>query len=185
MKRFPVIVSFLITLLLYFNPAFAEDGQLLAQSQYFTVYGYNDLDVYSLLNKLNFNYFLHMGAITDREDPDLKQVLAKTLDSMYLEVSDTLDIHIYSFHGTIRILPTQSDVDTLVRGLFRRAFNERSFYVPEQNTIYISFADLTLGMLGHEVAHAIISHYFVVAPPARVQEILCGYVEYGLRKSTK
>jgi hypothetical protein len=32
------------------------------------------------------------------------------------------------------------------------------------------------------MAHALISNYFVVAPPPKVQEILAGYVEYSVRK---
>ena len=62
--------------------------------------------------------------------------------------------------------------------------DERSYYLHETNTVYISYKDLTLGMLGHEIAHAIISNYFVVLPSAEVQEILSGYVEYSLKKQT-
>jgi hypothetical protein len=54
--------------------------------------------------------------------------------------------------------------------------------MPEGNTIYVSLKDVSLGMLAHEVAHAIISSYFVVAPPEKVQEVLAGYVEYSIRK---
>jgi len=64
-------------------------------------------------------------------------------------------------------------------------FRERSFYVFDSNTIFISYQDLTLGMLGHEIAHAVISGYFVVPPPDKVQEVLAGYVEYSLRKAAR
>jgi len=37
--------------------------------------------------------------------------------------------------------------------------------------------------LGHEIGHAVISNYFVVQPPIRIQEVLAGYVEYQLRKA--
>jgi hypothetical protein len=49
--------------------------------------------------------------------------------------------------------------------------------------VYISYPEMTIGMLGHKIAHAIISHYFVVPPPAKIQEVLAGYVEYSIRKS--
>jgi len=172
------------TVFLFSNQALAQDGKLLVKSQYFSVYDTDDVDVYTLLSKLNFNYFLHLGGISDRGEGDLKGLLAKTLDSLFLEVSDSLDMHIYSYQGNIKFLANQTELDALVRSLFRRGFSERSLYIHEENTIYISSADLTLGMLAHEIAHAIISHYFVVPPPAKVQEILSGYVEYSLRKST-
>lgn len=62
-------------------------------------------------------------------------------------------------------------------------FSGRSMYQSEKGIIYVSLTDMTAGMLGYEIAHAIISHYFVVPPPARVQDVLCGYVEYSLQKS--
>ena len=73
-------------------------------------------------------------------------------------------------------------MNEVFRSYFKKEFNERSFYLYTNNTIYISFEDLTLEMLAHEIAHAVISRYFVVLPPAKVQEILCGYVEYILKK---
>ena len=36
--------------------------------------------------------------------------------------------------------------------------------------------------IAHEIAHAIINHYFVVPPSVKMQEILSGYVEYSLNK---
>lgn len=33
------------------------------------------------------------------------------------------------------------------------------------------------------MGHALMSHYFVVQPSVKIQEVLAGYVEYQLRKS--
>jgi hypothetical protein len=54
--------------------------------------------------------------------------------------------------------------------------------VPADNTIYLSFNEMTLGIISHEMAHAIISNYFVTPPSPKIQEILSGYVEYSIRK---
>ncbi len=157
---------------------------LITESKYFSVYAYKNFNIESLLTKLNFDYFPHIRNLSGKETSrDLKTILANTLDAMFLEVSDILDIHIYSFHGTIKLVPNQNSVNAVFKGFFGNEFPERSFYLHERNTIYISSADLTLGMLGHETAHAIISHYFVVPPPIKIQEVLAGYVEYNLRKS--
>ena len=141
-------------------------------------------NINSLLSKLYFNYLLHLDTALQETSQDEKDVLSKTLDALFLEVSDILDIHIYSFHGDIKLLPDQESINSQFRAFFEMDLNQGSFYLPERNTIYISFADLTLGMLGHEIGHAIMSRYFVVPPPAKIQEILAGYVEYNLRKST-
>jgi len=161
-----------------------DDLTLIIKSKYFSLYGPQDLDVYPLLTNLYFDYFLQPETILKKDTQDSDEILANLLDALYLEVSDILDIHIYSYHGKIRILPDQDSVGRAFKKIFSIDFDERSFYIYDNNTIYISLSDLNIGMLGHEFAHAIISNYFVVPPPAKVQEVLSGYVEYTLRKST-
>ena len=186
MKKYSVFTAALIaaSVSLAFTLSYAQEQPLLVKSRYFSVYGPSGLDKDALLSKLSFNHFIHLDSLAGGYAQDLDSLLAQTLDAIYLEISDILDIHIYSFHGDIDILPDQDSLASLFSKFFSANFRERSFYLPERNTIYISYPDLTLGMLGHEIAHAIMAHYFVVLPPAKVQEILSGYVEYNLRKST-
>jgi len=122
------------------------------------------------------------------EAKDMDSIIAKALDALYLEVSDILDIHIYSYHGKIKIYPNKEDVESNVATALKKQHAKKTdfpaVYRHSLNTIYASFPDLTLGMLAHEIAHAILSHYFVVPPPTKIQEVLAGYVEYTIRKST-
>jgi hypothetical protein len=37
-------------------------------------------------------------------------------------------------------------------------------------------------MIGHEMSHAIISRYFGIPAPVKVQEVSSMYVEYNLKK---
>lgn len=185
-KVFLKSVFFLLALCCLCAGTCAQDTHLslIVKSKYFSVYGDKNLDINSLLSKLHFEYFFQLDSMLKSPSRDKKTILSRTLDSLYLEVSDILDIHIYSYHGTIKILPGTESVNAAFKHFFGSDFGERSFYLPEHNTIYISFRDLTLGMLGHEISHAIQSRYFVVSPPAKVQEVLSGYVEYSLRKAT-
>ena len=52
------------------------------------------------------------------------------------------------------------------------------------NTIYVDSENININIFGHELSHAIQSHYFVVPTSNKMQEILAGYVEYQLRKYT-
>lgn len=187
MKRlYPAILFFWLCAFLPAAGVSAQEQRLalVTQGKYFSVYGPPDLDINALLAKLNFNYFLRPETAGQKASVDLKDVLSRTIDALYLEVSDILDIRMYaSFQGTIRILPDRKAINSQFKKIFRTDFPERSFYIADNNTIYISFADLTAGMLGHEIAHAIICRYFIVPPPTKTQEILAGYVEYTLRKS--
>lgn len=159
-----------------------EEGTLIVAGKYFSLYASRSVNLSSVLTKINFNYLLHADSFESHSD-DSSTMLASTLDALYNEVSDILDIHVYSFHGSIRIVSDKGSLSELFKQSFGVDFREPSVYVHEKNTIYISLADLTLGMLGHEIAHAIISHFFVVPPPVKIQEVLSGYVEYNLRKT--
>jgi hypothetical protein len=160
-----------------------NSGTLIAEGRYFSVYADAPVNAYSISSKLNFNYLIFGNDLSKGASDDQKQILVKTLDALFMEVSDIIDIHIYSFKGIIRVLPDRRSLQDLIKQSYKQDFTERSLYYFEKNTIFISEADMTLGMLGHEMAHAIISNFFVVPPPPKVQEILAGYVEYSLNKS--
>ena len=186
MKKYLYIT--LVVIILFFPPdlslAQGKTPPLIVKSKYFSIYGDKNVDIESLLEKINFNYLLHMETFSGEEDNDIKGLLARTMDALYLETSDIIGINIYSFHGNIVLLSDKQKVEDVFQQYFDTDFPERSLYLHSKNTIYISWPDATLGMMGHEIAHAIISHYFVVPPSEKIQEILSGYVEYKLRKST-
>lgn len=187
MKKCFLTIICIAVLVIYSPLSFAQSHKfpLIARSEYFSIYGPASIDVDELLFKLNYNYFLQVDSLLGGVSQSPEHILVKTMDALYLEVSDALGIHVYSFHGSIEFHPDRSSLNDAFRRYFDEDFGERSFYLHEQETIYVSFPDLTLGMIGHEIAHAIQSHYFIVPPPVKVQEILSGYVEYSLRKSTK
>jgi len=109
--------------------------------------------------------------------------LSRLLDTLYIQVSDILAIHLYSLKINIKIC---RDI-TQLKDIYRRMFNvdlgpRQSFYVYNSNTIYVSREGFRREIVGHEMAHAIISHYFVVPAPVKIQEILAMYAEYQLRQ---
>lgn len=165
-----------------------EDGFGPAKSlkaAHFTVFYSPDLDTFILANDLNISLTESIlagdrGLGNAEQDQDS---LSSTLDTLFDRVSDILDMHLYSFHGTIKICRDASQLELLFSNLYDTSLaGKYSFYSFDINTIYISPEHFTKEVLGHEIAHAIISHYFVVQPPVKVAEILAGYVEYQLRK---
>ena len=186
MKGIFCIILFFVFVSFCVCPCFAQEENLgfIVKGKYFSIYGYENFDIAELLGKINFSYSHRLDSRNDIFGDDPKSRLIKTIDALYLEVSDILGIHVYSFHGNINFYPNQTSLAEVFKKYFASDFPERSFYYHGHKTIYLSFSDLTLGMLGHEISHAIISHYFVVPPSPKVQEILCGYVEYSLRKAS-
>jgi len=55
-----------------------------------------------------------------------------------------------------------------------------AFYSRRYETIYISVDDAHIGVLAHEISHAIMDHYFGVPPPAKINEVLGQFVEIHL-----
>lgn len=158
------------------------------KSRYFNVDIDGGIGMVELLERLNASYFLRMKtAFPDASEASragADAMLRDVLDAMYLEISDILDIHMYSFSIDLEIVRDEGRLAEVLKGYTGSEVKTPSFYMYDKNRIFISYADLTAGMLSHEIAHAIVSHYFVVPPPERVQEVLSGYVEYSIRKHT-
>lgn len=152
-------------------------------SNYFRVYSALPVDEANLAQKLNISpaeRILVGDALAGTKPSSVG--LAGMLDTLFLRVSDILNIHIYSFTSTIKICRDYNQLKDIYYGFFNADLNQYSFYVFNLNTIYIPLEYFTKEILGHEIAHAIINQYFVVQPPVKIQEILAGYVEYQLRK---
>jgi len=152
---------------------------------HFTIFYSGDLDTFSLAKSLNIGPAENIlaGEGVSGNIGEGRAPLAIMLDTLFNRISDILDMHLYSFHGEIKICKDASQLGLVYANLYNTSLaGKYSFYTFELNTIYISPEHFTKEVLGHEIAHAIISHYFVVQPPVKVAEILAGYVEYQLRK---
>ena len=116
------------------------------------------------------------------EESRLKAPLPAMVDTLFLRVCDILDMPLYSFKGDILVCRAQKELNIIYYNLFGKELSAPSFYIFTENIIYISRDSFSREILGHEIAHAIISHYFVVQPSIKIQEVLSMYVEYQLRK---
>lgn len=106
-------------------------------------------------------------------------------DMLFLWVSDILGMHLSNFPGNIKICSSKDQLRQIYNKLFKQSLSAPSFYVYKFKTIYIDVNRASTAVLGHEMAHAIISDYFSAVPPVKMQEILAGYVEYQIRKDSQ
>ena len=156
------------------------------EGKYFTIYYSPEIEISKLTQQLNITTAdkilagKSIGKEISSEEP-----LASMVDILYGLVGDMVDMHIYNFKGSIKICQDQVKLNSIYKKLFDRDLESYmvSFYVNETSTIYISGENFRREVLGHEIAHAIINHYFVISPPVKVQEILAKYTEYQLRKT--
>ncbi len=163
----------------------AEDGfgpSKRVEGKHFIVYYTPIIEIEDITQQLSINYTdkLLAGNLSKKDQPYYNE-LARMIDTLFIKICDILDMPLYSFQGNIKICKDFSQLKQIYFNLFAKEMaNSPSFYVDDLNTIYITQDSFKKEILGHEIAHAIISRYFVVLPPEKVQEILSMYVEYQL-----
>jgi len=112
--------------------------------------------------------------------------LGDLLDALFIWAGNVLDMQLYSFRGTIKVVRSSPELGVVYQKLYgQEGRPQKAFYVYEVNTLYVSAEDFTKEIIGHEMAHAIVSNFFVVQPPEKVAEVLSGYIEFQLRKISK
>jgi hypothetical protein len=77
----------------------------------------------------------------------------------------------------LQILHSAAEVRAVYLRQYRRRVEFIAFYSPKANTVYISAPDVTLRVVGHELGHSVIEHYFHPSPPVNIHELMAQYVE--------
>lgn len=154
------------------------------ESSHFSIYYEPDVDSAVLAQQLNISPSdqILAGGGGRSQASSLGLGVASMVDTLFARVCDILDMQLYSYKGNIKVCKNQARLEALYKNIFDKPFNKESFYINDLNTIYISEDNFKQEILGHEIGHAVISHYFVVSPSVKIQEVLAGYVEYQLRR---
>lgn len=174
-----IIILTLIMLLLRAAYAYADR----IDSRFFSVEYEPPLDILSLYDALD-------GVSQSSVDTDyvssgsVKDMFSGALDNLYYAVCDIMDIHLSGIKVRLVLVAHKKMVINKSKSIIGRIVDSPSFYHRQNDVIYLSVPDFSAGILGHELGHFIIDHYFVVPPPEKMQEVLCGYVEYTLLKQT-
>lgn len=150
-------------------------------SEYFSIYMQEGINEAMLALKI-YSPSMLRALVSDYTDLPETHKLADEFDTLFLVVSEILDIRLKKYSGTIKVCKNAEELRAISRTLFGSEMNVPAFYVVANNTIYIDAENVTIHILGHELSHAIQCEYFVVPPSVKIQEVLSGYVEYQLRK---
>lgn len=161
----------------------ADDGFSSAKevrAQYFTISLAPGVDEESIIRSLDISPTHKILAGKALNQPN---TVGNLVDALFLWAGGVLDMQLYNYKGSIKVVRNAAALSDVYRKLYgMNNHGEKSFYIFEINTIYIAATEVTKEILGHEIGHAIICNFFVVPPPAKVQEVLAGYIEYQLRK---
>ena len=113
---------------------------------------------------------------------DLQKQISEKVDLLFERVQEILDMHKKMPRVAIMIYPGKKQLRQVYEEIYQEKCRIRAWYRFKNNTIYLTVADLQVGMLAHELAHAIIDHYLIVKPPAATAEILARYVDSHLQQ---
>lgn len=187
-RRHFFLILFGAVLLLGAPASFASDDglgfQKKIEGKYVAVYALSKLDAARLAEQLNVRPSdeILQGQLAGGQNSN-EVMLGQMLDTLFLQVSNILDMHLYSMKMDLRVCKTIAELGDIYNRLFGTSLGGRkSFYVYDYNSVYVSEEAFQTGIIGHEMSHAIISRYFGVPAPVKIQEVLSMYVEYNLKK---
>lgn len=197
MQRLTTKISFTFILLAIFvcsvpTTGAAENSQGI-KSRYFNIHIKSDIDLHQFANQtglLSFAGSTNPQAVAGES----VEYIGPGMDRMLDQAAEVLGLNMQNFECRIEVFATDADLKRTLDGIFGIKEGEQAvyfhreypaFYLHENNTIYLSMQTATVGVIGHEMTHALISKYFVVPPTERIQEILAGYVEYSLKKALR
>jgi hypothetical protein len=99
------------------------------------------------------------------------------VDQLFQRVQAILEMPKPDLKVEIRLFRDQPALSEAFEKIAGRATQAPAFYWKESNTIYLHLEQISTGILAHEMAHAVISHYFIIPPPEKISELLCQYVD--------
>jgi len=163
------------------NDGFSSSRRL--ESTYFNIYLSSGIDLQLLTEKISLPPSIRAIIKTPLAGVD-EYSLSGQLDLIFLAICEIMDLRLQALNSNIKICRDREELSHVSETLFGRPYQVPGFYVAEIDTLYIDAESITLNILGHELSHAVQSHYFVVPPPQKIQEVLAGFVEFQLRKYT-
>lgn len=104
------------------------------------------------------------------------EVLAK-LDTVMEKVEVVLDMFPADLRINVVLLEAEDDVSQVFAQKYGKQANHIAYYSLSEDTIYISVEDTRLAVIAHEMAHAIVDHYFTERPPYNIHELMAQFAE--------
>ncbi|GAG58819.1 unnamed protein product [marine sediment metagenome] len=141
-----------------------DDGFVAAKKipgKHFTVLYESGVDVPALLEQLNIGPSDRLLAGKPTETKfSTEEELIEMLDTLFIRVCNILDMRLYNdFKGQIKICKNDDELRRVYFNFFSKELNSNfPFYIHHFNTIYVSAENFTSAAMGHEIAHAVISH---------------------------
>ena len=154
----------------------AQESSKTYETQYAAISYAEEKDLHTFTRNIGSGLSFLWGS------PEQNPLLAKTqVDKIVESICSILDMYPPNLRFGITLYRTQSEVTAAYRAQGIPGAAPITFYSHRTRSIAVAIDSITDNILAHEIAHAVISAYFVVPPPARMQEILAQYMDKHFR----
>lgn len=151
------------------------------ESGYFTIYYRSSVNLRRIEANLRRRIF-YFDPASSQPDAGMEDKVAYRVDTLSNRVKEILDMHPNMPKISIRIFKDRSELREEYFKIFKTKEDLASFYVYKYDTIYTSEEEISDSVIAHEMAHAVIDHYFDIIPPKTVAEVLASYVDIHLEE---
>jgi len=135
-----------------------------------------------------FNKKLELGPrlctlVEQKNYVTVEDELTAKFNAIIEQAKVVLNMYPRNLHVKVVILPTARDCSAIFAKKYGLREKKIAYYSLSENTIYISASDARVGVLAHELAHAIVDFYFSERPPYHIHELLAQSVEQHLESN--
>ncbi len=176
-------------------PVRAEEGRpsKLYQSKRVTVYFDNEKQLQQLRKMIKPKSLTRsLNKLFSGSDNGAKENLGQFLDILFQRVQTILEMPIPKQRVNIWIHPSLKSLAKFFKSRYGgptakqtsmgASVSGPAFYVKKSNTIHLQVEEIRIGILAHEMAHAITENYFIIRPPTNVAEIMSQHVDREVSK---
>jgi len=176
LRRLPSIL--LLTGLMLSLTAAASSGHELRTRYAVISYEHEDL-----LRRFNREVSLGSLSYLARGRPALTvdDEVGNKLEVLIERIESLLDMYPKELRFRVVLLRNASDVRRAYKARYGLTVDYVAFYAPRDKVVYVSVDDADLSVLAHELTHVILDHYFGIAPPVKIHEVLAQFVEEHLK----
>jgi len=150
------------------------------EARFITIEYADGIDLESIDRKINERDFLISSLPAARKTSNIEERISRRMDEIFTRAREVLDMWPSRLRVKVKIFKDNDELRAEYYKMFNMSEDLKSFYIYQHNTVYTSAEYISDSVIAHEMAHAIVDHYFSSIPPAKVRELMASYVDLHL-----
>lgn len=169
-----IVITLLLSILLIHTEKIACGKEL--KTTYATI-SYSDD---KLLSKFNKEIYLTRQLrlmLRNKKMFTIQDEVKGKVDLVVEKIESVLEMFPDVLSFNMNVLASAGEVQDVYMAKYGRRVDHIAYYSLKEKTIYISTEDASLPVMAHEIAHAVVDHYYKTPTPSKIHEVLAQYAE--------